>query len=217
MAALVAVGSLISGVLVLAASNAQVKKEQEQTQQALEREQETSYVQRIALAGRELAAGNVGRAEELLDECPLDLRGWEWHFLKRQRYGNPPPMQHNTTVVRAAFSPDGRQLATASMDGTVAIRDSRTGQIVHELEHPTVLLGGALLAAWPTARMADIWRPRATTERFESGIRAAANYCTRSKHTRAQPGRSRSARIVGRWHPVARIGVCDCGTSPADK
>ena len=119
--------------------------EQQQTQQALEREKETSYVQRIALAGRELAAGNVGRAEELLDECPLDRRGWEWHFLKRQRYGNPPPMQHNTTVVRAAFSPDGRQLATATMDGTITIRDSRTGQIVHELEHQTVLLGGALL------------------------------------------------------------------------
>jgi WD40 repeat protein/serine/threonine protein kinase len=145
VAVLVAVGSLISGVLVLAASNAQVKEEQKQTQQALEREKETSYSQRVALAGRELAAGNVGRAEELLDECPLDRRGWEWHFLKRQRYGNPPPMQHDTTAIRAAFSPDGRHLATATMDGTVTIRDSRTGQIVHELEHQTDFLGGALL------------------------------------------------------------------------
>jgi WD40 repeat protein/serine/threonine protein kinase len=138
VAVLVAVGSLVI-------SNAQVRQEQKQAQQALEREQQTSYVQRIALAGRELAAGNVGRAEELLDECPLDRRGWEWRFLKRQRYGNPPPMQHKTTAVHAAFSPDGRQLATGTMDGTVTIRDSRTGQIVHELEHETALLGGALL------------------------------------------------------------------------
>ena len=145
VAMLVAVGSLISGVVVLATSNANVRHEQQQTQQALEREKDSSYTQRIALAGRELAAGNVGRAEELLDECPLDRRGWEWHFLKRQRYGNPPPMQHNTTAVRAAFSPDGRHLATATMDGTVTIRDSRTGQIVHELEHQTDFLGGALL------------------------------------------------------------------------
>jgi len=143
-ALLVAVGSLISGVLVLAASNAQVNKEQEQTQQALEREQETSYVQRIALAGRELAAGNVGRAEELLDECPLDRRGWEWHFLKRQRYGNPAPMQHETTVVNAAFSPDGRQLATACIYGTIAIRDARSGRVLHALERRTVKLGGAI-------------------------------------------------------------------------
>jgi eukaryotic-like serine/threonine-protein kinase len=138
VALLVAIGSLII-------SNAQVHQEQKQTQQALEREQETSYVQRIALAGRELAAGNVGRAEELLDECPLDRRGWEWQFLKRQRYGNPPPMQHKTTAVRATFSPDGRQLAIATMDGTVIIRDSRTGRIVQDLEHESVFLGGALL------------------------------------------------------------------------
>jgi eukaryotic-like serine/threonine-protein kinase len=144
-ALLVAVGSLISGMLVLAASNAKVNKEQEQTQRALEREQDSSYTQRIALAGRELAAGNVGRAEELLDECPLDRRGWEWRFLKRQRYGNPPPMLHTTTATLAAYSPDGRHLATGAMDGTVTVRDSQTGQIVHELERPTVVLGGALL------------------------------------------------------------------------
>ena len=173
VAMLVAVGSLISGVVALAASNANVHHEQQQTQQALEREKESSYTQRIALAGRELAAGNVGRAEELLDECPLDRRGWEWHFLKRQRYGNPPPMQHNTTAVRAAFSPDGRHLATGAMDGTVAIRDSRTGQIVHELEHPTVLLGGALLRGMAYSPDGRYLAAARTTERFESGIRAS--------------------------------------------
>jgi WD40 repeat protein/serine/threonine protein kinase len=145
VAMLVAAGSLISGVVVLATSNANVRHEQEQTQQAFESEKDSSYAQRIALAERALAAGNVGRAEELLDECPLDRRGWEWGFLKRQRYGNPPPMLHDTTAVLAAYSPDGRHLATGAMDGTVTIRDSRTGQILHELEHPTVLLGGALL------------------------------------------------------------------------
>jgi WD40 repeat protein/serine/threonine protein kinase len=103
-----------------------------------------NYDTRIALAERELASGNVGRAEELLDECPLDRRGWEWRFLKRQRYGNPSPIQHNDTVVRAVFSPDDRQLATALIDGTLSIRDSRTGQVLHALEQPTVLIGGAL-------------------------------------------------------------------------
>jgi eukaryotic-like serine/threonine-protein kinase len=145
VAMLVAVGSLIGGVFVLAASNAKVKNEQQQTAHALEREQDTSYIQRIALAEREQAAGNVGRAEELLDECPLDRRGWEWHFLKRQRYGNSPAMQHSATVVRAAFSSDGRQLATATMHGTLAIRDARSGQVVYPLERETILLGGALL------------------------------------------------------------------------
>src|SRR5262249_17745362 len=61
--------------------------------QALEREKETTYLQRTALAGRELAVGNVGHAEELLDECPEHMRGWEWHYLKRLRYdGEPTPL-----------------------------------------------------------------------------------------------------------------------------
>jgi WD40 repeat protein/serine/threonine protein kinase len=102
--------------------------------QALEREKETTYLQRTALAGRELAAGNVGRAEELLDDCPEHLRGWEWYFLKRMRYGGAKPIKHKATVVYVAFSPEGRQIATVCIDGTVAVRDTRTGQVLQPLE-----------------------------------------------------------------------------------
>ena len=118
VAMLVAVGSLISGVFVLAASNSQVKEEQQQTQQALEREKETSYIQRIALAERELAAGNVGRSEELLDECPPDRRGWEWNFLKRQRYGNPASYEARRDRRPLCFQPRRpADIATATIDG----------------------------------------------------------------------------------------------------
>src|SRR5262249_27167303 len=104
---------------------------------ALNREKETRYLQSLALAGRELAAGHVGRAEKLLDACPEHLRGWEWHFLKRQRYGNLV-MQHPETVIRVVFSPDGRQVASACMQGELAIRDAQTGEILHTLETQTV-------------------------------------------------------------------------------
>src|SRR5439155_4435558 len=112
---------------------------------ALEREKETTYLQRIALAGRELAAGNVGRAEELLAECPEHLRGWEWHFLKRQRYGNAPPLQHKATVVRVAVSRDGKQIASVSMDGTFEIRNARTGDVLYTLEPQMVKDRAALV------------------------------------------------------------------------
>ena len=56
-----------------------------------ERERRSAYFQRIALAEREWAANNLSRMEELLDECPADLRGWEWHYLKRLRYSTLPP------------------------------------------------------------------------------------------------------------------------------
>src|SRR4051794_6381970 len=43
------------------------------------------YLSRIALSDREWSANNLSRAVELLDQCPTDLRGWEWHYLKRLR------------------------------------------------------------------------------------------------------------------------------------
>ena len=52
----------------------------------LERERRNSYRQRIALASREWSANNLSGMEALLDECPADLRGWEWHYLKRLRH-----------------------------------------------------------------------------------------------------------------------------------
>ena len=139
-AVLVAVGSLISGVVVLATSNANVHHEQQQTQQALEREKETTYLRSIALAERQMSAGNVGRAEELLDECPPKLRGWEWNFLKRQRYGNAAPLQHPDTVLRVAFSPDGRQIASGCLDGTVRIWDAKTRETLHTLQGESPLI-----------------------------------------------------------------------------
>ncbi len=136
--------TLVVAVATLAVSYAQVQQALRHKSEALEREKGTTYIQRIALAGRELGAGNVGRAEELLDECPKHLRGWEWHFLKRQRYGNHPPLQHSATVVRVAYSPDGRQIATVCMQGKLEIRDARTGDSLHTLERQTVLFGGNL-------------------------------------------------------------------------
>src|SRR5262249_51548553 len=106
---------------------------------ALERERQTSYYQRIALAERQLSAGNAGRAEELLNECSPSLRGWEWHLLKRQRYGNAPPLKHAETVGSVAFSPDGQHIASSCLDGSVQIWDAWTGQALHPLQK-----GGAM-------------------------------------------------------------------------
>jgi WD40 repeat protein len=126
------VGAIAIGALLISLGNTSAALMDKSA--ALEREKETTYLQSIALAGRELAAGNVGNAEKLLDECPEHLRDWEWHFLKRQRYDKPLPMQHSETVVRATFSPDGCQVATACMQGELTVRDARTGQVLHTLE-----------------------------------------------------------------------------------
>src|SRR5262249_24767928 len=73
------------------------------------------YFKNIALARLEFADNNLSRANELLNECDPDLRGWEWHFL--DRYFHPEFMtlrQHTTGVVSLAFSADGARLVSLS-------------------------------------------------------------------------------------------------------
>src|SRR5262249_25751418 len=40
-------------------------------------ERATAYARAIALAHAEWRAGNAGSAAEILDKCPVELRGWE--------------------------------------------------------------------------------------------------------------------------------------------
>jgi WD40 repeat protein/serine/threonine protein kinase len=87
-----------------------------------------SYLQRIALAERESATNNLRRAEELLAECPENLRGWEWHYLKRQRGGSIPPLRHDASVYALAVSPAGDRLAVSDNKGGITIWDTQTRQ-----------------------------------------------------------------------------------------
>ena len=151
-AILLAIGSLISTVTVLAESNAQINQEQKETENALgrekqvnddllkslERETRTKYRQNIQLADRELAADNVGRAEELLDECPISLRGWEWNYLKRRHYREPVTFRgHGDWVAGVAFSPDGTRAVSGSaitaIIGDLKVWDTATGKTIRTL------------------------------------------------------------------------------------
>jgi hypothetical protein len=112
-----------------------------QTEAALARSLTALYFKHIALAERDFSTNNGGRAEELLDACPVELRNWEWHYLKRLGRGQPlsrrdqPGMTFacdERVYAQLAFSPDGQRLAAVS-GVEVKVWDASTRQEVHTL------------------------------------------------------------------------------------
>jgi WD40 repeat protein/serine/threonine protein kinase len=153
VAVVLAVGSLVGAVKVLADDKKQTQEAldreilaREEKEKALQSEIQARkdlelglYFQRIASVERELATGNIARAVELLDECPLHLRGWEWHYLKRARYHPPLVFRgHGSGAMGVAFSPDGKRVASTSATlfnalGEIKIWDRQTGRVIHTL------------------------------------------------------------------------------------
>jgi WD40 repeat protein len=92
------------------------------------------YLRHIALADRSLRASQPDLAESFLEQCPEDLRAWEWHYLKRLCRLEVVALEGHKARVRAlAYSADGRRVVTASEDGTARIWDTGTGKVLRVL------------------------------------------------------------------------------------
>jgi WD40 repeat protein/tRNA A-37 threonylcarbamoyl transferase component Bud32 len=90
--------------------------------------EENLYYERIALAHHELAFDNLRRVQELLAECPVSLRGWEWGYLQRRCWFEPTVLRGpEKGLYSVAFSGDGAKLAAAGDDGKILVFDLTTG------------------------------------------------------------------------------------------
>ncbi|MBI2927584.1 MAG: protein kinase [Verrucomicrobia bacterium] len=110
-----AIVAAVSILAVYAFRQARISREQSQINRRL------LYVSDMNLAQQALKDGSLQRAEQLLDtHIPRagqeDLRGFEWHSLKRLCQGDQsftfPPQERPVQCL--AFSPDGRLLATGT-------------------------------------------------------------------------------------------------------
>lgn len=75
-------------------------------------------------------ADGAENARKILEICPKEYRNFEWHFLYgKARRVNYSLKGHKGRVNAAAFSPDGKTLASASRDETVKLWDTATGKV----------------------------------------------------------------------------------------
>jgi WD40 repeat protein/serine/threonine protein kinase len=121
----VAVAAVV-GLAALAVSTAMVWRANQDLK-------EDGYYHRITLAHRELSRDNLGRAQEHLNQCPEELRQWEWHYLTRLCRVEPVVLRHKAEVNSLAFSRQGEWIAAAIADGTIKILNSRTGEVIQTL------------------------------------------------------------------------------------
>jgi eukaryotic-like serine/threonine-protein kinase len=99
------------------------------------------YAAHINLAHEAREAGNSARALELLEgQRPKfdqeDLRTFEWYYLWRLCHASHrlTLAGHTGGVTSVAYSPDGKMLASASIDTTVKVWDTATGQPLATLQ-----------------------------------------------------------------------------------
>jgi WD40 repeat protein/tRNA A-37 threonylcarbamoyl transferase component Bud32 len=137
LAAVIAAVALV-GVAVGFIYHSQLRGAYDAAEAQRQRAEQNGYFSRIVLAEREWSACNVGRAEELLDDCPEELRHWEWHYLKRRCHNELEtvrgPAGPPTTFYSPAISPDCRLVAYARPDNSLLVCDAETGEEQFGLE-----------------------------------------------------------------------------------
>ena len=131
----VAVGVISAFVIMVAISSAVGWTLYGRSERALAEAARANYVYSIALAGEAHDDSNIVRMEELLTECPVGLRGWEWHRLNRLRDTSWRTFEgHLDDVLAVAISPDGSRLVSGGADSAVRLWDVSTGRCMEVMK-----------------------------------------------------------------------------------
>ena len=103
--------------------------------QAKQAEEYEAYIARIGLASAKIDENAFDRAAELLEQCPQELRDWEWGRLWQLCNLSEATWSLDGPVESIAYSPDGRYFVTGDWEGKIRLWDAETGEIQKTYEH----------------------------------------------------------------------------------
>jgi WD40 repeat protein len=136
-----AVVGLSLGIVLIGREQARTREKAEALAEKVDALKRQDYVHRIHRAYSEAIDNNIALADELLDRCPADLRGWEWSFIKRLGHLELRTFHEPAMLQAVAFNRDGRLLASGGGaggwgnsvpggTGVITIRDSASGRVL---------------------------------------------------------------------------------------
>jgi WD40 repeat protein len=107
-----------------------------------------------------------------------DPRGWEWFYFQSLLHRNRLTLRgHTADAMTAAWSPDGRHLASGGWDDTIRIWDAATGKQLHAFPAPWGVLvlrwspDGKRLASANYDRTVRLWDPTTGKELWKLSAR----------------------------------------------
>src|SRR5262245_13999557 len=183
-AALVLVSSLAAMLLlaVLVVSDLNIRQKSKETEDALleairaktrlsaalDRERQTAFFHRVRLAQAALFENNVRQAERYLEACvpdpdQPDLRGWEWHYLKRCCHLEVLTFREHGVSSDVAYSSDGKHVASRGGNDTLKVWDAATGEVRFTRPCPTQGPRQRLLAFSPDSKTLAVADPTRNT------------------------------------------------------
>ena len=114
---------------------------------AKEAEEYEAYIARIGLANAKIDENAFDRAAELLEQCSLELRHWEWGRLSYLCQLSLKTWSAGGPVESVAYSPDGRHFVTGDWDGKARLWDAESGEVLQTVAHGQYVHAVAIDAA----------------------------------------------------------------------
>ncbi len=215
--AFVVLGLATSTILITRAHGTAVREREEAMRQRDARSRDL-YRSDMRRALEDWDSGNIYRFEQLLDRHlpgadEKDLCGWEWYYLDSLRRQALRSIDvGGGGVLWVDWHPDGRRVATGSLDGAVAVWDTTTGKRETEFR---VAVPPASVVAWSPDGLRlgalsrdctlQVWDIAAGTELYKTHTEAGTQFDP------ASVAGWTPLSIAGAWSPDGKFFAATLG------